>query len=65
MKTYNIAPNLPPKLEGLKDTYLDVKAKLNNPTMVISMTFRISYYFYLMPPKLMPVNYKEVKGIDT
>ena len=30
-----INPNLPPKLEGLKDTYLDVKAKLNNGTLVI------------------------------
>ena len=30
-----IDPNLPPKLEGLKDTYLDVKAKLNNGTIVI------------------------------
>lgn len=25
-----INPNLPPQLEGLKDTYLDVKAKLND-----------------------------------
>jgi predicted transposase/invertase (TIGR01784 family) len=30
-----INPNLPPKLEGLKDTYLDVKAKLKNGTLVI------------------------------
>lgn len=30
-----INPNLPPQLEGLKDTYLDVKAKLNNGTLVI------------------------------
>ena len=30
-----INPNLPPKIEGLKDTYLDVKAKLNNGTLVI------------------------------
>ncbi|MEZ2247427.1 Rpn family recombination-promoting nuclease/putative transposase [Microcoleus sp.] len=30
-----INPNLPPKVEGLKDTYLDVKAKLNNGTLVI------------------------------
>jgi predicted transposase/invertase (TIGR01784 family) len=28
-------PNLPPKSLGLKDTYLDVKAKLNNGTLVI------------------------------
>ncbi|HBK96487.1 MAG TPA: transposase [Microcoleaceae bacterium UBA10368] len=30
-----INPNLPPKVEGLKDTYLDVKAKLNDGTLVI------------------------------
>ena len=30
-----INPNQPPKLEGLKDTYLDVKAKLNDGTLVI------------------------------
>jgi len=30
-----IDPNLPPQLEGLKDTYLDVKARLNNGTLVI------------------------------
>jgi predicted transposase/invertase (TIGR01784 family) len=30
-----IDPNLPPQLEGLKDTYLDVKAKLNDGTLVI------------------------------
>jgi predicted transposase/invertase (TIGR01784 family) len=30
-----INPNLPPKLEGLKDTYLDVKAKLKDGTLVI------------------------------
>ncbi|MBD2577493.1 Rpn family recombination-promoting nuclease/putative transposase [Oscillatoria sp. FACHB-1406] len=30
-----INPNLPPKLEGLKDTYLDVKAKLQNGITVI------------------------------
>jgi predicted transposase/invertase (TIGR01784 family) len=30
-----INPNLPPKLEGLKDTYLDVKAKLSDGTLVI------------------------------
>lgn len=30
-----INPNLPPKIEGLKDSYLDVKAKLNNGTLVI------------------------------
>jgi len=30
-----INPNLPPKVEGLKDSYLDVKAKLNNGTLVI------------------------------
>lgn len=30
-----IEPNLPPKVEGLKDTYLDVKAKLNDGTLVI------------------------------
>ncbi|MEL7035439.1 MAG: Rpn family recombination-promoting nuclease/putative transposase, partial [Cyanobacteria bacterium J06592_8] len=30
-----INPNLPPQLEGLKDTYLDVKAKLKNGTLVI------------------------------
>jgi len=30
-----INPNLPPQLERLKDTYLDVKAKLNNGTLVI------------------------------
>ena len=30
-----IAPNLPPQLEGLKDTYLDVKARLNDGTLVI------------------------------
>lgn len=30
-----INPNLPPKVEGLKDTYLDVKAKLSDGTLVI------------------------------
>jgi len=30
-----INPNLPPKLEGLKDSYLDVKAKLRDGTLVI------------------------------
>ena len=30
-----INPNLPPKVEGLKDTYLDVKAKLADSTLVI------------------------------
>ena len=30
-----INPNLPPKVQGLKDTYLDVKAKLKNGTLVI------------------------------
>jgi predicted transposase/invertase (TIGR01784 family) len=30
-----INPNLPPKVEGLKDTYLDVKAKLRDGTLVI------------------------------
>ncbi|MGB3239886.1 MAG: Rpn family recombination-promoting nuclease/putative transposase [Geitlerinemataceae cyanobacterium] len=30
-----INPNLPPSVQGLKDTYLDVKAKLNNGTLVI------------------------------
>jgi len=30
-----INPNLPLKLEGLKDTYLDVKAKLSDGTLVI------------------------------
>lgn len=30
-----INPNLPPKVEGLKDSYLDVKAQLNNGTLVI------------------------------
>jgi predicted transposase/invertase (TIGR01784 family) len=30
-----INPNLPPKLEGLKDSYLDVKAKLSDATLVI------------------------------
>jgi predicted transposase/invertase (TIGR01784 family) len=30
-----INPNLPPQLEGLKDTYLDVKAQLNDGTFVI------------------------------
>ncbi|MFP4009083.1 MAG: Rpn family recombination-promoting nuclease/putative transposase, partial [Spirulinaceae cyanobacterium] len=30
-----INPNLPPPLQGLKDTYLDVKATLNNGTIVI------------------------------
>ena len=30
-----INPNLPPKLEGLKDTYLDVKATLSDGTLVI------------------------------
>lgn len=30
-----INPNLPPKLEGLKDSYLDVKAKLIDGTLVI------------------------------
>ena len=30
-----INPNLPPKIEGLKDTYLDVKAKLKDGTIVI------------------------------
>ena len=30
-----INPNLPPQLEGLKDTYLDVKAQLDNGTVVM------------------------------
>ena len=30
-----INPNLPPQVEGLKDTYLDVKAKLKDGTLVI------------------------------
>ncbi|MDY6781321.1 MAG: Rpn family recombination-promoting nuclease/putative transposase [Cyanobacteriota bacterium] len=30
-----INPNLPPSVQGLKDTYLDVKAKLSNGTTVI------------------------------
>ncbi len=30
-----INPNLPPKIVGLKDTYLDVKARLNDGTLVI------------------------------
>ncbi|MDY6940579.1 MAG: Rpn family recombination-promoting nuclease/putative transposase [Cyanobacteriota bacterium] len=30
-----INPNLPPQLQGLKDTYLDVKARLNDGTLVI------------------------------
>jgi len=30
-----VNPNLPPKLEGLKDTYLDVRATLNDATLVI------------------------------
>jgi predicted transposase/invertase (TIGR01784 family) len=30
-----INPNLPPRVEGLKDTYLDVKAKLADGTIVI------------------------------
>ena len=30
-----INPNLPPKLEGLKDSYLDVKAQLTDGTLVI------------------------------
>ena len=30
-----INPNLPPKVLGLKDSYLDVKAKLNDGTLVI------------------------------
>nr|WP_318731881.1 Rpn family recombination-promoting nuclease/putative transposase [Roseofilum sp. Belize Diploria] len=30
-----INPNLPPQLEGLKDTYLDVRATLNDGTLVI------------------------------
>ncbi len=30
-----INPNLPPKVEGLKDTYLDVKAQLRDGTLVI------------------------------
>ncbi|NJL69834.1 MAG: Rpn family recombination-promoting nuclease/putative transposase [Microcoleus sp. SM1_3_4] len=30
-----INPNLPPQVEGLKDSYLDVKAKLNDGTLVI------------------------------
>lgn len=30
-----INQNLPPKLEGLKDSYLDVKAKLSDATLVI------------------------------
>ncbi len=30
-----INPNLPPRVEGLKDTYLDVKAKLNDGTLII------------------------------
>ena len=30
-----ITPNLPPQVEGLKDTYLDVKVQLNDGTFVI------------------------------
>lgn len=30
-----INPNLPPRVQGLKDTYLDVKAKLSDGTLVI------------------------------
>ena len=30
-----INPNLPPRVQGLKDTYLDVKAKLTDGTLVI------------------------------
>ncbi|AMW30976.1 PD-(D/E)XK nuclease family transposase [Arthrospira platensis FACHB-971] len=30
-----IKPNLPAQLEGLKDTYLDVKVRLNDGTLVI------------------------------
>ena len=30
-----INPNLPPKIQGFKDTYLDVKATLNDGTLVI------------------------------
>ncbi|MBE9042668.1 Rpn family recombination-promoting nuclease/putative transposase [Oscillatoriales cyanobacterium LEGE 11467] len=30
-----INPNLPPRVQGLKDTYLDIKAKLNDGTLVI------------------------------
>ncbi|TAF30571.1 MAG: Rpn family recombination-promoting nuclease/putative transposase, partial [Oscillatoriales cyanobacterium] len=30
-----INPNLPPKITGLKDTYLDVKARLADGTLVI------------------------------
>jgi predicted transposase/invertase (TIGR01784 family) len=30
-----VNPNLPPKLEGLKDTYLNVRATLNDGTLVI------------------------------
>lgn len=30
-----INPNIPPKLQGLKDTYLDVKARLDDSTLVI------------------------------
>ena len=30
-----INPNLPPKIEGLKDSYLDVKAQLSDGTLVI------------------------------
>ena len=30
-----INPNLPPRVQGLKDTYLDVKAKLNDGTLII------------------------------
>ena len=30
-----INPNLPPQIEGLKDTYLDVKAKLSDGTLII------------------------------
>jgi len=30
-----INPNLPPKIQGLKDTYLDVRATLNDGTLVI------------------------------
>lgn len=30
-----INPNLPPKIEGLKDSYLDIKAQLKDGTLVI------------------------------
>jgi predicted transposase/invertase (TIGR01784 family) len=30
-----INPNLPPKIQGLKDTYLDVRATLNDGTLII------------------------------